>query len=170
MAKALMKFIAKAVVPLLWLVGLLILILAAVAVSKSQEVTVQQMCIVIIVFILFMGALGALLHFASCQSNADEYDVEQQAKAGKENRAYVSEGGVPTGTSSRPTSAAGGKWANNYVPYGDFPKGLKEDPSNGVTNGGMEKTDQEKNGGGNEKWRKSYVPYEEEYNDNQQAN
>ena len=46
--------------------------------------------------------------------------------AGKENRAYVSDGGVPTGTSSRPTSAAGGKWANNYVPYGDFPKGLKE--------------------------------------------
>ena len=38
------------------------------------------MIIVILVFILFMGALGGLLHFASAQSSADEYDVEKQTK------------------------------------------------------------------------------------------
>jgi hypothetical protein len=101
----------------------------------------------------------ALLHFASCQSNADEYDVEQQTKAGKENKAYVSESGTGTAPSSRPASAVGGKWANNYVPYGEYPKGLKDEAVNG-TNAGIEKTDAEKNGG--EKWRKNYVPYEEE--------
>ena len=36
-----------------------------------------------------------------------------------------------------------------------------QDAVNG-TNGGIEKGDTEKNGGG-EKWRNSYVPYEEEY-------
>lgn len=163
MAKSLMKFIAKAVVPLLWLVGLLILILACVAISKIQNPFVLHMVIVIIVFTLFMAALGGLLHFASAQSSADEYDVEKQTKgAGKENRAYVSEGGAPATASTRPTSSAGGKWANNYVPYGDFPQGSKEEVVNG-TNGGLEKGDSEKNGSG-EKWRNSYVPYEEEYN------
>lgn len=162
MAKSLMKFIAKAVVPLLWLVGLLILILACVAIPRIQNPEVQHMIIVIIVFTLFMAALGGLLHFASAQSSADEYDVEKQTKAGKENRAYVSEGSTPAAApSTRPTSSAGGKWANNYVPYGDFPQGSKEDVVNG-TNGGIEKGDTEKNGGG-EKWRNSYVPYEEEY-------
>lgn len=155
-----MKFIAKAVVPLLWLVGLLILIIACVAISEGQNPKVQHMNIVIVVFILFMAALGALLHFASVQSTADEYDVEKQTKAGKENRAYVSEGAAPAVPATRPTSSAGGKWANNYVPYGDFPQGSKEDVVNG-TSGGLEKTDSEKNGGG-EKWRTNYVPYEEE--------
>ena len=46
--------------------------------------------------------------------------------AGKENQAYVSEGTAPAVPSTRPTSSAGGKWANNYVPYGDFPQGSKE--------------------------------------------
>jgi len=160
MAKSLMKFIAKAVVPLLWLVGLLILILACVAIPNVQQVTVKHMIIVIIVFTLFMAALGGLLHFASAQSSADEYDVEKETKAGKENRAYVSEG--QAAPSTRPTSSAGGKWANNYVPYDGFPQGSKEDVVNG-TNGGLEKGDSEKNGSG-EKWRNSYVPYEEEYN------
>merc|ERR1712226_1739026 len=114
-AKSLMKFIAKAVVPLLWLVGLLILILACVAIPRVQNPEVQHMIIVILVFILFMGALGGLLHFASAQSSADEYDVEKQTKAGKENRAYVTEGSTPAAPSTRPTSSAGGKWANNYV-------------------------------------------------------
>lgn len=162
MAKSLMKFIAKAVVPLLWLVGLLILIIGCVAISLAQQPKVQHMTIVIVVFILFMAALGALLHFASAQSTADEYDVEKQTKAGKENQAYISEGTAPTLPATRPTSSAGGKWANNYVPYGDFPQGSKEDVVNG-TSGGLEKTDSEKNGGG-EKWRTNYVPYEEEYN------
>merc|ERR1712150_233336 len=84
------------------------------------------------------GALGGLLHFASAQSSADEYDVEKQTKAGKENRAYVTEGSTPAAPSTRPTSSAGGKWANNYVPYGDFPQGSKEDAVNG-TNGEVEK-------------------------------
>ena len=44
--------------------------------------------------------------------------------AGKENRAYVSEG--QAAPSTRPTSSAGGKWANNYVPYDGFPQGSKE--------------------------------------------
>lgn len=161
MAKSLMKFIAKAVVPLLWLVGLLILILACVAIGESQQPRIQHMCIVIVVFIIFMAAVGALLHCASSKSSADEYDVEKQSKAGKENKAYVSEGpaaAVPSSTG--PTSSAGGKWANNYVPYGDYPQGSKEDVVNG-TSGGLEKTDSEKNGGG-EKWRSNYVPYEEE--------
>jgi len=165
MAKSLMKFIAKAVVPLLWLVGLLILILAAVSLPRIQNLEVKHMMIVILVFTIFMAALGALLHFASAQSSADEYDVEKQTKAGKENRAYVTEGSSQAAPSTRPTSSAGGKWANNYVPYGDFPQGSKEDVVNG-TNGGIEKGDSEKNGGG-EKWRNSYVPYEEEYNTNQ---
>ena len=39
---------------------------------------------------------------------------------------------------------------------------ILQDVVNG-TNGGIEKGDSEKNGGG-EKWRNSYVPYEEEYN------
>jgi len=159
MAKALMKFIAKAVVPLLWLIGLLILIIAAVAIHNAQQNSVQHINIVIVVLILFMAVLGGLLHFASCQSNADEYDVEQQTKAGKENKAYVSESGTGSAPSSRPASAVGGKWANNYVPYGEYPKGLKDEAVNG-TNAGIEKTDAEKNGG--EKWRKNYVPYEEE--------
>ena len=38
------------------------------------------MLIVIIVFLLFMAALGGLLHFASAQSSTDEYDVEKQTK------------------------------------------------------------------------------------------
>ena len=45
--------------------------------------------------------------------------------AGKENRAYVSEGNQAA-PSTRPTSSAGGKWANNYVPYDGFPQGSKE--------------------------------------------
>ena len=65
------------------LVGLLILILACVAIPKVQQVTVKHMIIVIIVFTLFMAALGGLLHFASAQSSADEYDVEKETK-GKE--------------------------------------------------------------------------------------
>ena len=116
------------------------------------------MLIVIIVFLLFMAALGGLLHFASAQSSTDEYDVEKQTKgiisslnicqhvfyyiemiiekiiysfyftkAGKENQAYVTEtSSTPAPPSTRPTSSAGGKWANNYVPYGDFPQGSKE--------------------------------------------
>lgn len=158
-----MKFIAKAVVPLLWLIGLLTFILACVAIPSVQEQKVNHMLIVIIVFLLFMAALGGLLHFASAQSSTDEYDVEKQTKAGKENQAYVTEtSSTPAPPSTRPTSSAGGKWANNYVPYGDFPQGSKEEAVNG-TNGGIEKGDTEKNGGG-EKWRNSYVPYEEEYN------
>ena len=48
-------------------------------------------------------------------------------KAGKENQAYVTEtSSTPAPPSTRPTSSAGGKWANNYVPYGDFPQGSKE--------------------------------------------
>ena len=39
---------------------------------------------------------------------------------------------------------------------------VSQDVVNG-TNGGLEKGDSEKNGSG-EKWRNSYVPYEEEYN------
>merc|ERR1712203_1326686 len=69
------------------------------------------------------------------------YDVEKETKAGKENRAYVSEG--QAAPSTRPTSSAGGKWANNYVPYDGFPQGSKEDVVNG-TNGGLEKGDSEK--------------------------
>ena len=65
------------------LVGLLILILACVAIPNVQQVTVKHMIIVIIVFTLFMAALGGLLHFASAQSSADEYDVEKETK-GKE--------------------------------------------------------------------------------------
>ena len=41
------------------------------------------MIIVIIVFTLFMAALGGLLHFASAQSSADEYDVEKETKGEK---------------------------------------------------------------------------------------
>merc|ERR1711953_1608058 len=98
------------VVPLLWLIGLLTFILACVAIPSVQEQKVNHMLIVIIVFTLFMAALGGLLHFASAQSSADEYDVEKETKAGKENRAYVSEG--QAAPSTRPTSSAGGKWAN----------------------------------------------------------
>ena len=47
------------------------------------------MVIVIIVFTLFMAALGGLLHFASAQSSADEYDVEKQTKGGKEVLYYI---------------------------------------------------------------------------------
>ena len=47
------------------------------------------MLIVIIVFLLFMAALGGLLHFASAQSSTDEYDVEKQTKGILYNLAYV---------------------------------------------------------------------------------
>ena len=47
------------------------------------------MLIVIIVFLLFMAALGGLLHFASAQSSTDEYDVEKQTKGILYNLAYI---------------------------------------------------------------------------------
>ena len=62
------------------LVGLLILILACVVISEVQRPKILHINIVIVVFILFMAALGALLHFASVKSTADEYDVEKQTK------------------------------------------------------------------------------------------
>ena len=62
------------------LIGLLTFILACVAIPSVQEQKVNHMLIVIIVFLLFMAALGGLLHFASAQSSTDEYDVEKQTK------------------------------------------------------------------------------------------
>ena len=56
------------------------MILAAVSLPRIQNLEVKHMMIVILVFTIFMAALGALLHFASAQSSADEYDVEKQTK------------------------------------------------------------------------------------------
>lgn len=62
------------------LVLLITFIIACVAVPGRQNIGVQHINIVIVVLILFMAALGGLLHFVNRQSNADEYDVEQQTK------------------------------------------------------------------------------------------
>jgi len=118
---------------LLWVVGIIVGALAITGIAEAQFASSQHLFIVILVLTLFM----AMVSLANClltKGTQDNYDVNNDAEKGKENKAYDNEAEAKKGESASngqqsqqngSTPAANGdeKWVSNYVPFGDYPKG-----------------------------------------------
>ena len=91
--------------------------------------------------------------YSPFQLQINEKRVEEKAPKGLDNVAFDGEKGVTKE-----------KWMDNYVPYGQFPKGEAIEEEVTVENE-KENKSQEKVIDSNkedEKWKENYVPYEEQ--------
>jgi len=116
--------------------------------------TAQDLFICIIIFSIIALLLALFVKFQKSgdQSKYEISEKNEKASKGLDNVAFDGEKGVKE------------KWMDNYVPYGQFPKGssIEEEVSveNEKDNKTLEKvTDSNKD---DEKWKENYVPYEEE--------
>merc|ERR1711874_864146 len=119
----------------------------------SKLKTAQDLFICIIISILaLLLALFVKLQKSGDQSKYEINEKSEKASKGLDNVAFDGEKGVKE------------KWMDNYVPYGQFPKGSSIEEEVVVENEKDSKT-QEKVTDSNkedEKWKENYVPYEDE--------
>merc|ERR1712106_235129 len=134
--------------------GDLISTLGAGAAVTSKLKTAQDLFICIIIFSILALALALFVKFQKSgdQSKYEISEKSEKASKGLDNVAFDGEKGVKE------------KWMDNYVPYGQFPKGnvIEEEVvvENEKDNKTQEKvTDSNKD---DEKWKDNYVAYEEE--------
>jgi len=105
---------------------LIIFGISIAGIVESQYVFAVHLFVVVLVFIIFMGILSGLHYFIQ-KKTENNYNVE--AGAGSEEGAKDRKGGKENGAydtmdkSAASKEAAAAKWVNNYVPYGDYPKG-----------------------------------------------
>ena len=116
---------------LFWVIGIVILCIAAAGIPEAQQLHVKHLLVVIIVLVVFMG----LVSCANCllsKGSQDNYEVNDAEKGGKENTAFDNESDTTKKDQSQQqqngTTTANGKeqdekWVQNYVPFGDYPKG-----------------------------------------------
>jgi hypothetical protein len=172
--------------PLALLLILIIVILCIVSLAYVQHNTVKRCVIVILVFSIILS-FGIAFDLIANRKSKQNYEVSGGAsaaekKSGKENAGYDAEEAKiaadaktkeldsPDGPS--PLTPEDKKWVENYVPYGDYPKGqpagaddiqfVKE--TSDVKNGPVEKRDANGTTEEDEKWKKNYVPFEEDSN------
>eukprot|EP00090_Calanus_glacialis_P044209 TRINITY_DN7867_c0_g1_i1.p1 TRINITY_DN7867_c0_g1~~TRINITY_DN7867_c0_g1_i1.p1 ORF type:complete len:193 (-),score=64.06 TRINITY_DN7867_c0_g1_i1:146-724(-) len=126
---------------------------AGVSIAKNLK-TAQDLFICIIIFSVLAILLSLFVKFQKSgdQSKYEINEKSEKSTKGLDNVAFDGEKGVKE------------KWMDNYVPYGQFPKGsaIEEEVTveNEKDNKTLEKvTDSNKD---DEKWKENYVPYEEE--------
>jgi len=126
-----MKSSTQLLVVLFWIIGIVIAALSITGIPQAQNPTCVHLFIVILVLVIFMG----MVSLANCllsKGNKDNYEVNDAEKGGKENTAFDNESdskkdqqqqqqtnGTTAGTSGKEDE----KWVQNYVPFGDYPKG-----------------------------------------------
>merc|ERR1711936_951365 len=122
----------------------------------SQLKTAQDLFICIIIFSILALLLLVFVKFQK-SGEASKYEIneksEKQVNGGIDNTAFDGEKG-----------AKKEKWMDNYVPYGQFPKGNTIEEEVTVENE-KDKSSSEKVTDSNkedDKWKDNYVPYEEE--------
>jgi len=176
----------KFITPAQWICGIIIFALSAAGIglynnwfsSNAQggnDVThlakMNSCLIAILILALLMALLSLVKMYLAKKSGASNYDVEQQeggagkGAGGQDNQAYEKETGNDKGQ-----SGPGGKWTKNYVPFKGFPKGSSktEDKENGVEVvnevgvGGDSSEKKDASEKSDEKWKKNYVPYQEQ--------
>jgi len=143
--------------------GDLISTLGAGAAVTSKLKTAQDLFICIIIFSILALALALFVKFQKSgdQSKYEISEKSEKASKGLDNVAFDGEKGVKE------------KWMDNYVPYGQFPKGNAIEEVVIVENEKDSKTqdkvivDSNKD---DEKWKENYVPYEEEEKEKKEEN
>merc|ERR1711877_42110 len=133
----------------------IILSIAGAAITVFSEVpqtnqetlkTAQDLFICVIIFSIIALILGLFVRFQK-GGDKSKYEINEKSDKsakGLDNVAFDGEKGTKE------------KWMDNYVPYGQFPKGAPIEEEVVVENEKDNKTEEE------EKWKENYVPYEEE--------
>jgi len=124
-----MKSSTILIAALFWILGIVIFALTIVGIDASQHPQTEHLFIVILVVVVFMGMVSVADCFVS-KGNKDNYEVNDAEKGGKENTAFDNESDTnkkdQTQQQQNGTPATGKedeKWVQNYVPFGDYPKG-----------------------------------------------
>merc|ERR1712128_258508 len=128
--------------------GDLISTLGAGAAVTGKLKTAQDLFICIIIFSILALALALFVKFQK-SGDQSKYEISEKTSKGLDNVAFDGEKGVKE------------KWMDNYVPYGQFPKGNAIEEEVIVENEKDSKTqdkvivDSNKD---DEKWKENYVP------------
>merc|ERR1712183_777920 len=142
--------------PLIMGLTVLVFILSIAGIAAAGTGKVQQDIFISITVFSLIAILIALYVKFSGSGDASKYEINEKpekpaaaGKAGQDNAGFDGEKGGKKE-----------KWADNYIPYGQFPKGTSVEEvriENEKENKSVEKVLKE-----DEKWKEAYVPFEGE--------